>query len=129
MFDRNLHWVKNEQNNEWFDFLRLNLEAPYFNGKRGVYIIWYTSSISGTSKVIRVGQGDIGDRLREHRNNPDITKYSSLGQLKVTWALVNNINFFEGDLNGVEAYLSAIYEPLIGERFPFAQKISVNPIE
>lgn len=129
MFDRNLHWIKNGQNNEWFDFLRLNLNAPYFTGKRGVYIIWYTSSLSGTSKVIKVGQGDIGDRLREHRNNPDITKYSSSGQLKVAWALVDNINFFETDLNGVEAYLSDTYRPLIGERFPFAQRITVNPIE
>jgi hypothetical protein len=129
MFDRNLHWIKNGQNNEWFDFLRLNLNAPYFNDKRGAYAIWYTSSISGTSKVIRLGQGDIGDRLREHRNNPDITRYSSLGQLKVTWALVDNINFFEADLDGVEAYLSDLYQPLIGDRFPFVQQITVNPIE
>lgn len=129
MFDRNLHWVKNVQNNEWFDFLRLNLNAPYFSGKIGVYIIWYTSSISGTSKVIRVGQGDIGDRLREHRNNPDILKYSSSGVLKVTWALVDNISFHESDLNGVEAYLSEVYEPLIGDRFPYVSQISVNPIQ
>lgn len=128
MFDRHLHWVKNERNSEWFDFLRLNLDSPYFINKRGVYVIWYTSPLVGSSKVIRLGQGDIGDRLREHRSNPDIVEYSKLGQLKVTWALIDNLNFFEGDLNGAEAYLADFYAPLIGERFPFVQGISVNPI-
>lgn len=116
-----INWVKNSSNNEWFDLLRLNLNAPYFLNKEGVYIIWY-SSPSG-AKVIRVGQGDIGSRLIEHRSNPEILRYSSYGQLKVTWALVNSQY-----RNGVEAFLYDSYSPLIGERSPAAQPISVNLI-
>jgi len=36
-FDRIVHWVKNTENNQWYDLLRLNLDAPYFAGKSGVY--------------------------------------------------------------------------------------------
>lgn len=118
-----VNWVKNSNNNESFDLLRLNLNAPYFLNKVGVYVIWYASP-SGVNKVIRVGQGDIASRLREHRSNPEILRYSSYGQLKVTWALLNS----QEDRNGVEAYLYDSYSPLIGERSPAAQPISVNLI-
>lgn len=124
-----LQWIKNEQNNEWFDFLKLNLNSSYFIGKLGIYVIWYTSSVSGVSKVIRLGQGNIGERLTEHRNNPAILNYSSLGTLKVTWALVGYNDLTELNLDGVEAYLAKIYEPLIGDRFPTAGRIPVNPIQ
>lgn len=89
----------------------------------GVYVIWYASP-SGVNKVIRVGQGDIASRLREHRSNPEILRYSSYGQLKVTWTLLNS----QEDRNGVEAYLYDSYSPLIGERSPAAQPISVDLI-
>jgi len=116
-----INWVKNSNNNQWFDLLRLNLDAPYFLNKEGVYIIWYASP-SG-AKVIRVGQGQIGNRLREHRSNPEILKYSNYGQLKVTWALVD-----KQYRDGVEAFLYDSYNPLVGERAPAAQTISVNLI-
>lgn len=80
-----VEWVKNIQNNEWFDLLRLNLDAPYFIGKRGVYVIWYVSS---TSKVVRIGSGNIAERLKQHSSNYEITKYSSFGPLKVSWAII-----------------------------------------
>lgn len=115
-------WVKNSQNNDWFDFLRLNLDASYFLGKRGVYVIWYASP--GQAKVVRLGQGNISERLKEHRSNPDVTKYSYYGQLKVSWAILN-----EYELSGVEKYLSRVYSPLIGDRYSDnIQEIQVNLI-
>lgn len=115
-------WIKNTQNNDWFDFLRLNLDAPYFLNKKGVYVIWYTSP--GTAKVIRLGQGFISERLKEHRSNPDITNYASYGQIKVAWILLNDTY-----LSGVEKYLARVYSPLIGERFPDeVSEIQVNLI-
>jgi hypothetical protein len=42
---------------------------------------------------------------------------------------VDNRQLFESDLNGVEAYLAETYNPLVGERFPFVNRISVNPIQ
>lgn len=126
-YNRIVRWVKDTGNNQWFDFLRLDLNAPYFVGKTGVYIIWYTNP-SG-NKVIRVGQGNIGDRLKAHRSDQEITKYSQLGILKVTWAVADGIVLSSPDLDGVEAYLASIYNPLIGERFPYVSQLSVNPIE
>lgn len=105
-------WIKNAQNNDWFDLLRLNLDAPYFIGKKGVYVIWYASP--GSAKVVRLGQGNISERLKEHRLNDNIIKYSSYGQLKVSWILLND----ENELSGIEKYLARIYSPLVGDRYP-----------
>lgn len=119
-------WVKNTQNNDWFDFLRLNLDSPYFVGKKGVYVIWYTSP--GLAKAVRVGSGVIGDRLKEHRENPEVTKYSSSGQLKVAWVIVNDTAFFESEMEGAEKYLARVYAPLIGDRFPDASEVAISLI-
>ncbi len=116
-----VEWIKNQNNNQWFDLLRLNLDAPYFQDKEGVYVIWYSGP--SEAKVIRVGQGHIGTRLKEHRANPEITRYSYSGQLKVTWAIVDR-----RDRDGAEAFLFDSYKPLVGERSPDVQPISVNLI-
>src|ERR1700691_4203175 len=76
-------WVKNNLNGQWFDFLNLDLSAPYFVNRQGVYAIWYTHP--SAAKVIRIGSGLIATRLSEHRSNPEILKYSQYGQLKVSW--------------------------------------------
>jgi hypothetical protein len=114
-------WIKNSNNGQYFDFLKLNLDAPYFLNKTGVYVIWYVTPTGG--KAIYVGQGNIGERLKAHRNNWKITQYSRYGQLKVTWALV------EGEyLDNIEAGLYRDYAPLEVERVPSALPISVTPI-
>ncbi len=119
---RRVLWVKNTQNNDWFDFLRLNFDAVYFIRKRGVYVIWYASP--GIAKVIRIGSGNISERLKEHRQNPDITKYASYGQLKVSWVILN-----DSELLGVEKYLARVYSPLIGDRYPESvHEIQINLI-
>ncbi|HCM81891.1 MAG: hypothetical protein UW22_C0002G0008 [Candidatus Gottesmanbacteria bacterium GW2011_GWB1_44_11c] len=116
-----LTWIKNQNNNQWFDLLRLNLDAPYFQDKYGVYIVWYSGP--SEARVIRIGQGHIGTRLKEHRVNPEITRYSYSGQLKVTWAIV-----IEEYRDGIEAFLFDSYKPLVGERSPDVQPIPVNLI-
>ncbi len=123
---KQVKWVKNTQNNEWFDFLRLNLSAPYFDNKVGAYVIWYISPSS--AKAIRVGSGNISERLKEHRDNQEITKYSSLGQLKVSWIVADNTQLRQDELEGVEAYLARVYSPLVGERFPKVIEIQINLI-
>jgi len=97
-------WVKNSTNGQYYDLLKLNLSAPYFLNRRGVYVIWYTTPTGG--KAIYIGQGNISERLTEHRNNPRIMQYASLGQLKVTWAEVR-----EDLLNSIEAGLYNDYTP------------------
>ncbi len=124
---RQVTWIKNNQTGEWFDFLRLNLDSQYFAGKRGIYVIWYTSPQQ--AKVIRLGQGYLGQRLKEHRANPKITNYSIYGQLKVSWILVDSIHLWEHDLNGVEKYLARVYSPTEGDLYPTTDpEVRVNLI-
>lgn len=109
----NLQWIKSTKG-DWCGLLNLNLNHEHFDDNlSGVYIIW-----SGRF-VIRMGSGVIKDRLTEHRQNEEIIKYPNL---KVTWAQVH-----QNQMAGVEKYLSEIYTPVIGERFPDSvQKITVN---
>lgn len=123
---KQVKWVKNSQNNEWFDFLRLNLDAAYFNNKVGVYVIWYTSPSS--AKVIRVGSGNISERLKDHRMNQEIVKYSSLGSLKVSWVVADSNPLLISEIQGVELFLSNKYHPLVNDRFPNASEVQINLI-
>lgn len=114
----NVNWIKN-QNGEYFDFLRLNLDAPYFMNKVGVYMIWYATP--SEARVIYVGQGEIGERLKKHREDLQIMNYAKFGQIRVSWLEL------PGEyLDGVEAFLFDTYKPIIGERTPAAEPIPVN---
>lgn len=48
----------------WCSLTRLNLETV---NEHGVYVIWHGGK---PSHVVYVGQGDVADRLKEHRTNP-----------------------------------------------------------
>lgn len=117
-----VNWVRNQNNGQYFDFLRLDLDSPYFIDKRGVYIIWYTTPTGG--KAIYIGQGNIGERLKMHRQNWRITQYSRNGQLKVTWALIDD----EDSRKRIEAGLYQNYGPLENEIRPSGNPIFVTPI-
>jgi len=84
----------------------------------GVYVIWHGGN---PGKVVRVGQGNIADRLRAHRNDRDIGAWASKGTLYVTWASVP-----ASQQNGVERYLADTWSPLVGDAFPNAAPIAVN---
>jgi len=98
-----INWIKCENEN-WYDFLKVNVAHKHFNSLNGVYIIW-------SNKVaVRLGSGVIKERIIDHRDNSQITKYPNL---KITWAKVS-IN----QIVGVEKYLSDILNPAVGECFP-----------
>lgn len=124
---KQVKWIKNNQNNEWFDFLRLNLEAPYFNNKAGVYAIWYTSPSS--AKVIKIGSGNISERLRDNRTNQEITKYSSMGSLKVSWVVADSDPLLPDEVQGAEVFLANKYRPLVGDRFPNVVEVPISLIK
>lgn len=98
----NLDWIKC-QNEEWCDFLNIKLSHEHFNDLNGVYIIW------SNEVVVRLGSGEIKDRIADHRDNEEITEYPNL---KVTWAKVN-----ANQMEGVEKYLANTLNPVVGERF------------
>ena len=77
-----LNWTRCE-GNVWCKLNSVNLEHAHFNNKPcGVYIIWHGGN---KPRAVYVGQGDIKERIAEHRRKQEIQKYEHLG-LYVTWA-------------------------------------------
>ena len=99
--------------NQWCTLSRVNLSNV---STVGVYVIWKPGN---PGSVIRVGQGNIAERLIDHRNSQEINRYGN--DLLVTWAAVG-----WASLDGVERYLAEQYSPKVGERFPNVQAIPVN---
>jgi hypothetical protein len=109
-----LSWVKCVEN-VWCSLERLDLDNVTANG---VYIIWHSGN---PGRVVRVGQGNIAERLKAHRTDQSILAYKKNGQLYVTWAAVPVHH-----LDGVEAYLALQWNPLVGDRYPYAVPLAVN---
>ena len=112
-----VNWIKCE-GQQWCDFLKLNLDHSHFNSLGGVYIIWHGGQ---NASVVRVGQGEsIRDRLKTHRQDPEVRKYAHLG-LFATWAQVTTAN-----RDGIERFLAEKWKPKVGSKFPAVPAIEVN---
>lgn len=111
-----LDWQKC-QGNVWGNFLGVDLQHNHFNDMHGVYIIWHGGQNPAT---VRVGQGNIRDRLQEHRKDNSILAYKE-DNLFVTWASVST-----SSCDGVERYLAETLKPKVGDRFPNTQPTKVN---
>ena len=107
----------NKCNARWCRLESLDLSGPALARAVGVYVIWHDGPFRRT---IRVGQGGIGQQLSAHRQEPAIQLLASL-TLLVTWTDI------EADeiRRGVEAYLAAMLDPLLGPRFPDRKQIPV----
>jgi len=79
-----LFWNKCNGDN-WCPFERVELDHDLFTGMAGVYVIWYAAG--SNPKAVRVGQGNIADRIAAHRRDPQIMTYATRS-LYVTWAKV-----------------------------------------
>jgi len=110
-----LKWIKCGGDGHWCDLQSVQLENIT---TEGVYIIWHDGD---PSEVVRIGQGNVADRLSAHRNDDEILAYAEQGTLRVTWAAVS-----AAELDGVERYLADQYPPLVGGVFPNAEPIAVN---
>lgn len=110
----NVTWIK-AQNGNW---LPLPFRFESVEATIGVYIIWHGGQ---TPRIIRVGQGDIAQRLSAHSRDHDITSYSVFGPLMTTWAAVPGPH-----LDGVERFLADRLLPLVGDRHPDAAPMPVN---
>jgi len=116
MYTQTLNWNKCERN-AWCPFLTVNLQHSHFQNLEGVYIIWHGGQNPAT---VYVGQGNIADRIRAHRTEPNILFYSSLG-LFVTWASVPALS-----RDGIECYLAQTLKPKEGFAHPNCAPIGVN---
>ncbi len=101
----------------WCSFQEVNLAGV---NTRGVYMIWYLGKQGQAGRVVYVGQGNIADRLRSHRDNRQIQAFASHGLL-VSWASVAPAH-----LDGVERYLADQWQPLVGDAHPNVSSIAVN---
>jgi len=109
-----LHWIKCV-GNVWCNLETVNLDG--IGDVAGVYLIWHGGP---TPRWVRVGQGNIKERLSQNRNDAQVLAFRQ-HRLFVTWAAVP-----ESQRDGVEAFLAAYCAPLVGERFPDRQPITVN---
>lgn len=107
-----LDWFNCGSPPSWCRLDGLDLNDKYIKSCIGVYIIF------SKEKVIRLGSGELQSRLQEHRNNPEITRYS---ELRVTFAHVEM-----SKMKGVEKFLADHYNPIVGDRFPERIPIVVN---
>ena len=103
-----LKWIKC-QGNVWCKLNAVNLKHEHFDNMHGVYIIWH----GGTDpKVVYVGQGNIKERLSEHRRDQRIQQHDYL-DLYVTWAAV-----LKEHRDGVELYLANNWNPIVSVHHP-----------
>jgi hypothetical protein len=84
----------------------------------GVYVIWHEGH---PGQVVRIGQGNVAERLGQHRRDPAILAYARRGTLRVIWAAVP-----AHQIGPVERYLANQWPPLIGDAFPDVAPLAVN---
>lgn len=85
----------------------------------GVYVIWRPGGVFQSPLTVRVGSGNIADRLSVHRNDSSVTGYGP--DLLFT--------FCEpplGLVQGIERYVGGQLFPVVGERFPAVTPVAVN---
>ena len=115
--DMNVKWNKC-QDDKWCPFLTLNLENTYFRRLNGVYVIWHGGK---NPRTVYVGKGSIANRIRSHRHDDKILKFSYLG-LFVTWAQVPR-----SQQDGVVRYLISTLKPLVHSgRSHLGERTQVN---
>lgn len=125
----NVNWEKCASNN-WCHLALISFDSPSLVDEKteqpikGVYIIWSAQK----HKVIRVGSGNIKDRLKVHQTANWAKEWKNpKGEndpedLLVTFAKIED----ENDMLGAETYLGYLYAPQIGKRFPDKDLVSVN---
>ncbi|MFA5090869.1 MAG: hypothetical protein WC510_07615 [Candidatus Omnitrophota bacterium] len=111
-----LNWIKCS-GEQWCRLLYVNLLHQHFDGFEGIYIIWHGQP---DPAVVYVGQGNIRERLTQHKQDHDILAYQDRGLL-VTWARVDSAN-----RDGIERFLAERWNPKVGHNYPLANPISVN---
>jgi len=109
-------WMKCGDDGHYCDLENLDLES--IAARKGVYIIWHQGN---PSRVVRIGQGDIADRLAAHRRDQSVLAFKRYGRLRVTWAAVP-----AHQMDGVERHLANTWPPLVGDAFPDVAPLAAN---
>jgi hypothetical protein len=110
-----LDWIKYDTVGALLELQRVNLSQVDMGG---VYIIWRAGT---PPRAIRLGQGDIADRLGCHKQDSEVLAEARISRLYVTWAEVP-----VSARDAVECYLGKLLVPVVGDRFPSCQPLAVN---
>jgi hypothetical protein len=110
-----VNWVKCGDDHHYCNLELLKLDKL---STTGVYIIWHEGQ---PGRVVRIGQGEISDRLAVHRQDARVLAYKKYGALRVTWAAVP-----AHLMDSVELYLANEWHPLLGDAFPDVTPLAVN---
>ena len=126
---RTLNWHSRDAQGQYYRLMCVDLTAPYFNKREGVYVIWHEDQ-NGDPIAVDTGQGDniryqdgIRDALSASRKDSHIQDYASFHTLTlyVTWA-----EEIPANMNGVEKYLRDVLKPIERKRLPDVEPIPVN---
>ena len=106
--EQGIYWVKRGYD-RWY---RLDGLSENINSLRhkGVYIIWYFDVLH-TARTVKVGSGQLRERLTAERRDPEVQKYAGR-PLYVTWALVS-----PKYMRSIVISLSQKLQPFAGQRF------------
>ncbi|MDW6026063.1 hypothetical protein SAZ10_30320 [Mesorhizobium sp. BAC0120] len=105
-----LNWISRDTTGQLLRLYDVNLSTIDVHG---VYVIYRSGTVSTSPTAIRVGQGDVADRLQEHRGNSTIKAHAKIGNVYVAFASVAPLL-----IDGVERFLVDRYRPLIGDVIP-----------
>lgn len=112
-----LQWNKCE-GGQWCKLYGLDLEDEHFQFMAGVYIIWKDAA---GREILRVGQGNIQERLYNHQWEDDIMA-EDRQHIYVTWAGLDAVN-----RDGVLRFLLDVLKPKITDaKQPFERPVVVN---
>ena len=109
-----LNWIMSTQY-EWLDPRRTQWSSI---NSDGVYVIWAPGTMLTGPCWVKVGQGNIRDRMQVHMRDARITRFPTL---RFTFA---EVSWMQKD--GVERFLGDRLSPLVAERFPDVSPIPVN---
>lgn len=120
-----LKWIrcKDGDRKDWCPLETVNLTNVIC---MGVYIIWHDGTTfppDYKSQVVRVGEGDVPDRIRKHRTDDEITLCGAFGALKVTWAPVTG---GRERRRRIERHLAERWNPLVGQYPTDVEPLAVN---
>jgi hypothetical protein len=112
-----LDWKTLDSHN-WTSFVDLDLQDSRLEGVTGIFFIW--SRDLPYPQSIRIGQGNIRDRLIEMRNDPEVMAYQDKHPY-VAWCSPP-----QSQIDGIITFMYQERPPLVPAPYPQAAPIVAN---
>ena len=110
-----LDWITCGGDDHWCSLERVALDNL---DVIGIYLIWHEGV---PSRIVKIGRGNIAERLSELQRDPEILAYSRKGKLRVTWASAP-----AAQLEGILRHLMEKWRPPVLTLYAEVEAIEVN---